>query len=154
MDAACAREYPDANADQTAAMVQTITDEFRSAMDDNFNTYGVIVNAFKWFDFISAQLAKKHTEYDLGVIVAKIRELFGVLNILQSNPAQYLETLRTQILAKNNITADEIQTQIDARASAKASRDYATADRIRNELLSRGITLMDSPSGTTWDVIL
>lgn len=154
MDAAGAREYPDANADQTATMVQTITDEFRSAMDDNFNTYGVIVNAFKWFDFISAQLAKKHTEYDLGVIVAKIRELFGVLNILQSNPAQYLETLRTQILAKNNITADEIQTQIDARASAKASRDYATADRIRKELLSRGITLMDSPSGTTWDVIL
>lgn len=154
MNAVHGRQYPAANADKTAQMVQNIADEFRSAMDDNFNTYGVIVNAFKWFDFVSAELAKKQTEYDLVAIVEKIRELFGVLNILQRNPAEYIDAMRGQMLAKNGITANEIQAQIDARASAKASRDYAAADAIRADLLSRGIALMDSPTGTTWDIVL
>lgn len=154
MNAVHGRQYPAANADKTAQMVQNIADEFRSAMDDNFNTYGVIVNAFKWFDFVSAELAKKQTEYDLVAIVEKIRELFGVLNILQRNPAEYIDAMRGQMLDKNGITAAEIQTQIDARASAKASRDYAAADAIRADLLSRGIALMDSSVGTTWDIVL
>lgn len=154
MNAVHGRQYPAANADKTAQMVQNIADEFRSAMDDNFNTYGVIVNAFKWFDFVSAELAKKQTEYDLVAIVEKIRELFGVLNILQRNPAEYIDAMRGQMLAKNGITANEIQAQIDARASAKASRDYAAADAIRTDLLSRGIALMDSSVGTTWDIVL
>lgn len=154
MNAVHGRQYPAANADKTAQMVQNIADEFRSAMDDNFNTYGVIVNAFKWFDFVSAELAKKQTEYDLVAIVEKIRELFGVLNILQRNPVEYIDAMRGQMLDKNGITANEIQAQIDARASAKASRDYAAADAIRADLLSRGIALMDSPTGTTWDIVL
>ncbi len=154
MNAVRGRDYAAANADKTAQMVQNIADEFRSAMDDNFNTYGVIVNAFKWFDFVSAELAKKQTEYDLVAIVEKIRELFGVLNILQRNPVEYIDAMRGQMLDKNGITANEIQAQIDARASAKASRDYAAADAIRADLLSRGIALMDSPTGTTWDIVL
>lgn len=62
--------------------------------------------------------------------------------------------VRGQMLAKNGITVDEIRAQIDARASAKAARDYAAADAIRASLLSRGIALMDSPTGTTWDIVL
>ncbi len=154
INAARAREYSDANADKTGEKTQQITDEFRTAMDDNFNTYGVIVAAFQWFDFVSAELAKKHTEYDLKTITEKIIELFGVFNILQRDAAQYIADARQRVLTQNNISADEIQAKIDARATAKAARDYATADAIRGELLTRGVTLMDSPSGTTWDIAL
>lgn len=154
MNAVAHRTFDGADATKTAQMVQSIDDEFHTAMDDNFNTYGVIVNAFKWFDFVSAELAKKHTEYDLGAIVAKIRAAFGVLNILQRNPAEYIDAARAKILAQNNITPDEIQSQIDARASAKAARDYAAADAIRAGLMSQGIALMDLPTGTTWDIVL
>ena len=154
INAARTREYSDANADKTGEKTQQITDEFRTAMDDNFNTYGVIVAAFQWFDFVSAELAKKHTEYDLKTITEKIIELFGVFNILQRDAAQYIADARQRILTQNNISADEIQAKIDARATAKAARDYATADAIRGELLTRGVTLMDSPSGTTWDIAL
>jgi cysteinyl-tRNA synthetase len=43
----------------------------------------------------------------------------------------------------------EIEERIEARRAAKAARDYATADRIRDELRSRGIELIDRPGGHT-----
>ena len=44
-----------------------------------------------------------------------------------------------------------IQAQIAARAAAKAGKDFAEADRIRNALLAQGIVLKDSAAGTTWE---
>ena len=44
----------------------------------------------------------------------------------------------------------EIEAKIQARAEAKKNKDWATADKIRNELKEQGIILEDGPNGTTW----
>ena len=46
----------------------------------------------------------------------------------------------------------EIMAQIALRAEAKKNKNYAEADRIRNELAARGITLIDTPQGTTYKI--
>ena len=66
-----------------------------------------------------------------------------MLGILQQSPGAYLQGGLTD-------DAESIQRRIEARAAAKAARDFATADRIRQELAAEGVQLKDSPTGTTW----
>ncbi len=146
------RIYDSADASKTMEKITEITDAFNADMNDNFNTYAVITHAFAWFDFISAQLAKKNTEYNLSEIAKCIKELFGVLNILQYPASEYLNREKQKVMDKNGITDTEIQAKISERATAKANRDYANADAIRINLAEKGIILKDTPNGTTWDI--
>ena len=148
------RTFDGADASQTALMIEKIQLEFETAMDDNFNTSGVTASLFSWFNFITAEMAKKTTVYDLNQIVAKIVELMSVLNVLQHDPVQYTDRVKQSVLADNNVSVDEIVAAIEARSTAKANKDWTTADAIRDDLATRGIVLKDSPAGTVWDVEL
>jgi len=72
-----------------------------------------------------------------------LKALGGCLGLLQSDPKGFLQA---------GTTLDEatIQARILQRAEAKAAKNFAEADRIRNELLAQGVELKDSPTGTTW----
>ena len=50
------------------------------------------------------------------------------------------------------MTADEIERLIAERAEARAARDFKRGDEIRDLLLAKGIQLLDSAQGTTWNV--
>jgi cysteinyl-tRNA synthetase len=48
------------------------------------------------------------------------------------------------------VPREEIEQAIEARQAARRSRDFATADRIRDDLAARGVLLEDGPGGTRW----
>jgi cysteinyl-tRNA synthetase len=74
---------------------------------------------------------------------ALLKGLGKVLGVLQQSPRSYLQ-------GGDVLDGSRIQQLIDARAQAKKSRDFAAADRIRDELAAQGVVLKDSAAGTTW----
>ncbi|MEG1455954.1 MAG: cysteine--tRNA ligase, partial [Comamonas sp.] len=75
-----------------------------------------------------------------------LKALGACLGLLQDRPEAFL-----QAGVAGGVDADAVQAQIAARAAAKAAKDWAEADRIRQALLAQGIVLKDSAAGTTWE---
>ncbi len=109
---------------------------FRAAMDDDFGTPQAVAVLF--------DLANDANRGNPAA-AAQLRALGGVLGLLQRDADEFLKSGK-------GATLDEaaINDQIAARVAAKKAKNYAEADRIRQELLSAGIILEDGPGGTTW----
>lgn len=119
---------------------------FRDAMDDDFNTPEALAVLF---DLAREINRLKETENEAAASLAAIlRELGGILGILQDDPESYL---RGAAPADEDGLSDEaIETMIQARIDARSAKNWAEADRIRDELQAAGIILEDGPQGTTW----
>ena len=109
---------------------------FRSAMDNDFATSEAVAVLFD----LAAEVNRTRSAERAGLLKA----LGGTLGILQGDPRAFLR-------AGASLDEATITRLIGERAAAKAAKNFAEADRIRQELLAQGIVLKDSPAGTTWE---
>jgi cysteinyl-tRNA synthetase len=106
------------------------------AMDDDFNTADAISIIFDLVKDININISENSTKKIAKDCIDILQELGKPLGILQKNTNGSLE--------------DDIQKMIDKRQSARAAKDYALADKIRDELKDMGIILEDTKNGVKW----
>ena len=81
-------------------------------------------------------------------LYSQLMGLAGLMGLLQQNPEQWFKQVRGG--DAESISEAEIEAAIARRQQAKADKDYAGADQVREDLLAQGIVLEDSREGTTW----
>ena len=119
--------------------------EFRSAMDEDFNTPDAMGALFRLVSRVNAALDEQHavTSSDRDAVLDTLTSMDRVLGLLEVARATR---------AVDDDVASWVEQKIADRAAARASKDFATADAIRDELADRGIVLEDGADGTRWKV--
>ncbi len=116
---------------------------FRTAMDDDFNTAEAMAILFELANALNKAKADNNAE-QAAQLAGQLRYLGGVLGLLQDDADSFLK----------GGAGDDGDAEIDAlvaqRNQAKKDKQWAEADRIRDELQARGIVLEDGAGGTRW----
>ena len=112
-------------------------EQFIKAMDDDLNTADGVAAVFDLVKDINTSILDKDVSKNVCETAAKVfDELCDVLGLLYNRKS-------------NDVDAD-IEALIEKRQEARANKDWATADTIRDELKAKGIILKDTPQGVTW----
>ena len=130
---------------------------FSEAMDDDFNTAQALGMLFEIVRASNRFLAETKEIGPVAVaLLARVRHLFKetgeVLGLFGSRPAQWLEGIKAAKAGQIDITPEEIERLIVERAEARKAKNFKRSDEIRDMLLEKGIQLLDSAQGTTWNV--
>ncbi|MBW2025757.1 MAG: cysteine--tRNA ligase [Deltaproteobacteria bacterium] len=125
---------------------------FEEVMDDDLNTAGAVGLMFEKVREINKLLDSFGTgtgekQEMLRVEREDLLRAGAILGLLQRTPKRFFEELPQKMV---DIDPSEIQRLIAQRAEARAKKDWATADKIRDQLKAKGVVLEDGPEGTTW----
>lgn len=117
---------------------------FADAMNDDFNTAGAMAVLHQVANDIN-QHRREGRDDDAAQSAAVLVRLGEVLGLLQQDPDAFFHAD-----AGGDLSAEEIEAMIKARADARSNKDFAGADRVRDQLLEHGIILDDTREGTSW----
>lgn len=120
------------------------TRRFYAAMDDDFNTPQALAVLFELAGELNRAKAQGLTHAVVG-LANQLRALGRLIGLLQQDPKAYL-----QHSSGGEMSAADIEAMIEQRKTARAAKDFARSDEIRDQLLSQGVVLKDGPEGTQW----
>ena len=126
--------------DPQAAILNHTGEGYKALLDD-INTPVAISELYRL-----AKAANQAEGADQQGLMAELAGLADILGLLQQDPEQWFTVAR----GDDQLTAEQIEEQIQARQQAKQDRDFAKADQIRQQLLDAGVVLEDSREGTQW----
>ncbi len=110
--------------------------KFEEAMDDDFNTADALAAIFELVKFANSSANADSTKAWLELLRKELLELCEVMGIIAEEKEELLDA--------------DIEALIAERQAARKAKNFARADEIRNELLEKGITLLDTREGVKW----
>ncbi|MEO4010805.1 cysteine--tRNA ligase, partial [Chromobacterium piscinae] len=111
---------------------------FKAAMDDDFNSSEAVAVLFE----LAGEVNKSRDPQ----LARLLKDLGGVLGLLERDPEAFLQGG----VGEGELSAEQVEALIQARKDARAAKNWAESDRIRDELIAKGIALEDGAGGTTW----
>jgi cysteinyl-tRNA synthetase len=124
---------------------------FREEMDDDFNTPRALALIFDEVRSLNRLLDAKKNDGAAERALA-LETMCNALGLLQDAPEAFFSRKKARWLRQLGSSDEEVQKAIAARDQARMDKNWHEADRIRNELLAKGIVVEDSRGGTTWKV--
>ena len=120
-------------------------ERFTQVMDDDFNTPEALAVMFELAREVNR--AKQEQPDEAARLGGELKQLGAILGLLQQAPQIFLKGTQQQGMP---LSESEIEAKIAQRIEAKANKDFAQADAVRDELAALGIILKDSREGTSW----
>ncbi len=129
----------------TAEPDQEILRRFRDKMDDDFNTPEAVALLFELARDLNR--AKESEPTQTAILAATLKSIGSVLGLAQESPEAFLQGSAS---TEGGMSEADIEQQIALRAAARANKDWAESDRIRDYLKDQGVLIEDGAGGTSW----
>ncbi len=136
--------------------IESFQTRFEEAMDDDFNTAETLGYFYDLQRGLNSLLdiSKGNPTEEIASLLKKGLGYFSnmgwVFGLFRDDPEVYLAQQRIEGLKKLNLIEEEILRSIEERNLARKEKNWKRGDEIRNDLLSKGIILEDTPTGTNW----
>ncbi|NVL90628.1 MAG: cysteine--tRNA ligase [Desulfobacterales bacterium] len=133
-------------------------ENFCRAMDDDFNTargIGLVFETVRQLNRLMDDIGERPGQQDQARLVstrADLMRIGDVLGILTEAPDKFFEQKQADLLERKGIDIAVVERRIADRARAREQKDWAEADRIRDELSAMDILIEDRAGGTNWKV--
>ncbi|MES9905215.1 MAG: cysteine--tRNA ligase [Sedimenticola sp.] len=123
---------------------EALVSRFYEAMDDDFNTPEALAAMFELVRELNR--VRNEDEALAAGLGAQLKRLGAVIGILQDDPERYLRGMA----ADDGLADEAIELLVQQRLDARSAKNWGEADRIRDELMEKGIVLEDGAGGTSW----
>ena len=134
---------------------EEMRETFLQHMADDFNAVAAlgVLNIYfsKANDLLKAKKSPAKT-LTATIYAELFRELLGIVGLLREKPVEFMGQLKLKLIGELGVSEEEIAQAIASRKEARARKDYAASDKVRDDLLARGIVLMDTPEGTVYTI--
>ena len=138
--------------------IESFQIRFEEAMDDDFNAAQALGYFYDLQTHLNSLLTlSKGKPYEEIISLLKtgldhFSKTGWVFGLFREEPGDYLARQRKDGLRRLNLTEEEIKRSIEERNLARKEKNWKRADEIRNDLLSKGIVLEDTSTGTEWKI--
>lgn len=137
-------------------VLASFSETFQKEMDDDLNSAEAVGEMFRvaaevnrWMDSGERSGSGQGAEA-LRLFRRQMRQAGRILGLFQEEPLSWFRKGHEPDQAGGDLSEERIEEMIREREEARKAKDWGTADRIRDELSSRGIVLEDKPHGTLW----